>query len=77
MFIWFILRDDPTSAWQSGLLNRNGTKKPAYNTFSALAAKYDARSPYISVKAGVPQPSGQVRRARALVAVRHRRGRRH
>ena len=22
MFIWFILRDDPTSAWQSGLVSR-------------------------------------------------------
>src|SRR5436190_3506205 len=33
IFIWFILRDDPTSAWQSGLVKRDGTKKPAFNTF--------------------------------------------
>src|SRR6476646_2270380 len=27
IFIWFILRDDPTSAWQSGLVKRDGGKK--------------------------------------------------
>jgi len=56
MFIWFILRDDPTSAWQSGLINRNGTKKPAFATFAALAYAHDARNPEISVKAGVTNP---------------------
>jgi hypothetical protein len=56
MFIWFIVRDDPTSAWQSGLLNRNGSKKPAYRAYSALAAKYDGRNPYIQVKPGVTNP---------------------
>jgi Cellulase (glycosyl hydrolase family 5) len=56
MFIWFILRDDPTSAWQSGLVNRNGTKKPSFNTFAALAAEYDGRSPQIKVNAGVTNP---------------------
>lgn len=38
MFIWFIFRDSPASLWQSGLLNPSGTKKPAYQTFSALAS---------------------------------------
>ena len=33
MFIWFILRDDPTSAWQSGLVQRDGAKKPAFAVF--------------------------------------------
>jgi hypothetical protein len=56
MFIWFIVRDDPTSAWQSGLLNRNGSKKPAFGTFAGLAAKYDARNPQITVKPGVSNP---------------------
>jgi hypothetical protein len=56
MFIWFIVRDDPTSTWQSGLLNRNGSKKPAYRVYSALAAKYDARSPWFKVKPGVTNP---------------------
>jgi hypothetical protein len=56
MFIWFILRDDPTSTWQSGLLDRDGTRKPAFNTFAALANRYDGRDPQIVVKAGVTNP---------------------
>jgi cellulase (glycosyl hydrolase family 5) len=56
MFIWFILRDDPTSSWQSGLLNRNGSKKPAFATFAALAAKYDARNPQVKVRPNVTNP---------------------
>jgi hypothetical protein len=56
MFIWFILRDDPTSAWQSGLVNRNGTRKPAFRTFASLADRYDGRSPEIKIRAGVTNP---------------------
>src|SRR6185437_2378539 len=56
VFIWFILRDDPTSAWQSGLVTRDGTKKPAYNTFSSLAKQYDGRNPQIFVKGGKRHP---------------------
>jgi hypothetical protein len=56
MFIWFILRDDPTSAWQSGLLDRGGLKKPVFNTFAALAARYDGRNPQVFVRAGVTNP---------------------
>ncbi len=56
MFIWFILRDDPTSAWKSGLVRRDGTKKPAFATYAALAKKYDGRSPQFVVRAGVTNP---------------------
>ena len=56
MFIWFILRDDPTSAWQSGLVDRDGTKKPSFNAFATLAYRYDARNPQIIVRAGVDEP---------------------
>ncbi len=56
MFIWFILRDDPTSAWQSGLVDRDGTKKPSFNVFSSLAFRYDGRDPQIKVRAGVTNP---------------------
>src|SRR4051794_21230115 len=56
MFIWFIVRDDPTSAWQSGLLNRDGSHKPAFGTFATLAAKYDARDPQITVRPNVANP---------------------
>ena len=53
MFIWFIFRDDPTSTWQSGLLNRNSTKKPAFSPFAVRAKPLDARNPVIRVKLNV------------------------
>ncbi len=56
MFIWFILRDDPTSTWASGLLQRDGTPKPALSAFAPLAKLLDARSPILSVAAGVSNP---------------------
>jgi hypothetical protein len=56
IFIWFILRDDPTSAWQSGLVKRDGTKKPGYAGFAGLADQYDGRSPQIFVKGGAINP---------------------
>jgi hypothetical protein len=56
MFIWFILRDDPTSAWQSGLVEREGTRKPAFSAFAKSAYAMDGRSPQIFVKAGVTNP---------------------
>jgi Cellulase (glycosyl hydrolase family 5) len=56
MFIWFILRDDPTSAWKSGLIARDGARKRAYATFSRLAARYDGREPQISVGAAARNP---------------------
>jgi Cellulase (glycosyl hydrolase family 5) len=52
MFVWFILRDDPTSTWQSGLLTQGGTRKPAFNTFSTIAAFVDGRNPIFRVKVG-------------------------
>jgi hypothetical protein len=56
MFIWFIMRDDPTSAWQSGLLARDGTPKPAYAVFSSLARLVDARNIVLAMKPGVQNP---------------------
>ena len=56
MFIWFILRDDPTSAWKSGLVERDGQKKPAFAAFAALAKRYDGRSPQLIVRPGVRNP---------------------
>jgi hypothetical protein len=56
MFIWFILRDDPTSAWQSGLVERDGTKKPAYAAFAKAAGNYDGRGPQLFVRGGVSDP---------------------
>jgi hypothetical protein len=56
MFIWFILRDDPTSAWQSGLVERDNIKKPSFRMFARLATKYDGRSPQIFVRGGTQNP---------------------
>jgi hypothetical protein len=56
MFIWFILRDDPTSDWKSGLVSRNGAKKPAYATFTRRAADYDGRDPQVTLDPGAQYP---------------------
>jgi hypothetical protein len=56
MFIWFILRDDPTSAWKSGLVERDGTKKPGFGAFASAAYAMDGRSPQIFVRAGITSP---------------------
>jgi hypothetical protein len=39
MFVWFILRDSNKETWFSGLLTRNGSKKPSYNVFTVEAKK--------------------------------------
>lgn len=56
MFIWFIERDDPTSAWQSGLLTRDGVKKPSFSTFQKVVKPLDGRNPQIFTKGGVTNP---------------------
>jgi hypothetical protein len=56
MFIWFVLRDDPTSAWKSGLVQNSGKKKPAFGTFAARAKVYDGRSPWYVMRGGVKNP---------------------
>jgi hypothetical protein len=54
MFVWFVLRDDPTSTWQSGFIKRNGGLKPGFAVFSKAAAALDARNAVFSVAPGVP-----------------------
>jgi hypothetical protein len=54
MFVWFVLRDDPTSTWQSGVIKRNGGLKPGFAVFSKAAAALDARNAVFSVAPGVP-----------------------
>jgi hypothetical protein len=60
MFIWFIFRDDPTSAWKSGLLQPDGGKKPAVFAFKALAQLLDGRNPVVTVKARVKNPEVRI-----------------
>jgi len=54
MFVWFILGDRPDVPWESGLLNRVGTPKPGYATFSALARAVDARNAIVQVRGANP-----------------------
>jgi hypothetical protein len=57
MFIWFVLRDDPTySTWDSGLIGDDGQSKPAFTAFADAAAPLDARYPIVSVPAGTSHP---------------------
>ncbi len=48
MFVWFILRDSTSQTWFSGLLTKNGAKKPAYGTFAAAAKGIDGQSQVIA-----------------------------
>ena len=41
MFIWFTFRDSPGNVWKSGLEKTNGSHKPSYAAFSALAHLID------------------------------------
>jgi hypothetical protein len=56
MFIWFIFRDDPTSTWQSGLLNEAGVTRPVFRTYKAGALPVDFRSPIVTIKAKKSNP---------------------
>ena len=51
VFLWFILRDTPGTPWQSGLLDENGSPKPAFAVFAAAAAELDARNPVLPLDA--------------------------
>jgi Cellulase (glycosyl hydrolase family 5) len=37
MFVWFIFRDSSPQTWFSGVLRKNGTKKPSYSAFTSAA----------------------------------------
>jgi hypothetical protein len=37
MFVWFIFRDSTAQTWFSGVLKKNGTKKPSYGAFTSSA----------------------------------------
>jgi hypothetical protein len=60
MFIWFTFRDDPTSAWHSGLLNEDDSAKPALRTFANAAGSLDIRDSKIAIKPGTSNPSVRV-----------------
>ncbi|MGZ8782792.1 MAG: cellulase family glycosylhydrolase, partial [Gaiellaceae bacterium] len=60
MFIWFIFRDDKTSAWQSGLQTTSGAAKPALARFRTAAKSVDARNPMLKVRGGIASPAAAV-----------------
>jgi hypothetical protein len=60
MLIWFIMRDNPVSLWQSGLLTFSGLEKPAFDLFSVLAKPVDARNTIVLVKGRSPSPAVRV-----------------
>src|SRR5262249_24694546 len=37
MFVWFIFRDSTGATWFSGVLKKNGVKKPSYDSFTKAA----------------------------------------
>jgi hypothetical protein len=60
MLVWFIMRDNPVSLWQSGLLTFGGLEKPAFDLFSVLAKPVDARNTIVLVKGRVPSPAVRI-----------------
>ena len=60
MFIWFIFRDDPTSTWQSGLLNEAGVTRPVFGSYRSMARQLDFRSPIVTIKARKSNPTIRV-----------------
>jgi hypothetical protein len=48
MFVWFILRDSTIRTWRSGLIAKNGVKKPAYAVFAAEAKKIDGQTQIVA-----------------------------
>jgi Cellulase (glycosyl hydrolase family 5) len=56
MFIWFVLRDDPSDPWQSGLLDESGSRKPAFSAYAAAATDMDIRNAIVSVRAKKAKP---------------------
>ena len=50
MFIWFVFHDTNGNPWQSGLYSSNGSEKPAYARFGAVARLIDGTM--FTVKAG-------------------------
>jgi|SRR5581483_4670610 len=51
MFVYFILRDSTSDTWFSGLITKNGTKKPAYAAFAAAAKGIDGQTQVVNPSA--------------------------
>jgi hypothetical protein len=60
MFLWFVIKDQPGNKWSSGLLARNGSRKPAFSAFASIARAVDGRNPLITVRGGRANPTVSV-----------------
>ena len=56
MFIWFVFRDSPDSAWQSGLYREDGSPKPAQAAWPTAVAPLNARNGKVTVRGGTTGP---------------------
>jgi hypothetical protein len=48
MFVWFIIKDSTDKTWNSGLVARSGTKKPAYAVFAKAAKGIDGQAQMVA-----------------------------
>ena len=55
-FNFGLLDEDRLGGWQSGLLWRDGTRKPAYETFKEIIAEVRRKDVDCSQVAGAPPP---------------------
>ncbi len=53
VLVWFTLVDRPGDRWQSGLVAEDGSTKPAYERFAAVASTLDPRNPVLPSGADV------------------------
>jgi hypothetical protein len=52
MFIWFVFRDSPDSAWQSGLYHEDGSPKPALAVWPVAVGPLNARNGKVTARGG-------------------------
>ena len=52
MFIWFVFRDSPDSAWQSGLYREDGSPKPAQTAWPTAVGPLNARNGKVTARGG-------------------------
>ena len=60
MFIWFVFRDSPDSAWQSGLYREDGSPKPSAAAWPLVVAPLDMRDGEVTVRGGTSEPTVMV-----------------
>jgi Cellulase (glycosyl hydrolase family 5) len=57
MFVWFVMKDNLGSLWQSGIYRLNGSAKPAQPGFARAARPLDMVNGKVTVKGGTRNPN--------------------